>query len=89
MAMTSIVLTRGSICPPRKALEIFLDACPVTDWCLNVCFYRTFIGFEKFKKTIYFIEQWGLYNHHKFSSVFPPPTILHLNIANVLMSPYF
>ena len=49
---TAIVLTRGSFYSPRKALEIFPGACPVTDRRLNVCFIELnmHLGFEKNKK---------------------------------------
>ena len=62
MVTTWTILTCGSFYSPRKALDIFPGARPITDAHFIVCFIGLdmHFGFEKIKKKLYFIEQWEL-----------------------------
>ena len=76
MAMISIVLIRDSLYSPRKALDNFSGACPVTDRrCIcNSCFIglNSHFSLKEIKKSVYFIQQWD----------FPYLTIKLLSIIN-------
>ena len=63
MASTSVLLTRGSFYSPRKALEIFPGAYPVTDRRFNVCFIGTNMLFGlKTSKKLFISQSNGAFN---------------------------